>query len=128
MSDLEQQRRLTDSRITGKQRHGTGHHAAAQYPVELVDARRAVLADVGLDGADRNGARRRIQGTTGTDRAQDGHLVHSAPGAAFSAAADPFGADVLALRATVLRARICHVMTVSGGDDKPAVTLLRQRV
>ena len=33
MGDLEQQRRLTDARITRQQRHRTGHHTAAEHSV-----------------------------------------------------------------------------------------------
>ena len=55
VGDLEQQRRLAHARIAGEQRDRTGHHAAAEHPVELIDAGRAVAGAVGLDGTDRNG-------------------------------------------------------------------------
>ncbi len=123
MGDLEQQRRLAHAGIARQQRDRTGHHAAPEHPVEFADARRAVLADVRLDGADRNGSRTEAEpgrATAGaTDRAEHRHLIDGAPGAALQAAAHPFGGDMSAFRAAVLRARICHAMTVSGRYDKP---------
>ena len=59
VGDLEQQRRLTHPRIAGEQGDRARHHAATEHPVEFIDAGGAVAGAVRLDGADRNGSRRR---------------------------------------------------------------------
>src|SRR5258707_2007595 len=78
-------------------------------------------AEVGLDGTDRNGLRcRGHRATPATDRAERGHLVDGAPAAALQAASHPLGGQPAALRAAVLRTRVGHAATVSGGCDSLA--------
>ena len=120
MGDLEQQRRLANPRIAGQQRDRTRHHAATEDPVQFFDAGGAMAGAVRLDRADRNGGRRGAHRRTSAtpDRTEHRDLVYGAPGAAFQATADPFGSDMAAFRATVLRACLGHPLTVSGGCDR----------
>src|SRR5258705_10945809 len=80
-----------------------------------------MLAEVGLDGTDRNGLRSRChRAAAATERAERGHLVDGAPAAALQAASHPFGGQTAALRAAVLRTRVGHAVTVSGRCDSLA--------
>jgi hypothetical protein len=46
---LQQQRRLSDPRLAADQHERSGHDAAAQHPIELVDPRRQPADDDGVD-------------------------------------------------------------------------------
>ena len=60
------------------------------------------------------------------DRGEHRDFVDGAPGAAVRAAAHPFGGDVVAFRAAVLRTRLGHAVTVSGRQtDRTLVVTAR---
>ena len=52
---VEQQGRLADAGLAGQQHHRAGHQAAAEHPVELVDAGRHGPGRLDVDLADRPG-------------------------------------------------------------------------
>ena len=54
---VEQQGRLADAGLAGQQHHGARHQAAAEHPVELVDAGRHGPGGLDVDLADRPGRR-----------------------------------------------------------------------
>ena len=105
---LQQQGRLPDAGVTPDQHHATGHDAAAQHPVELVDAGRRAghigRFDVGQRGHRLGRVQPACQGLhavlacTGRFRAR---FFERVPGVAVRALAQPFGAGAAALLAGV---------------------------
>ncbi len=49
--DLEQQRRLSHTGLSGEEHHNPRHQAVAEHPVQLGDAGAGMCCQPGVDGA-----------------------------------------------------------------------------
>ena len=110
MGHLQKQGRFSDARISRQQAHRTGHHTAAEYPVEFAHAGGKMSGAIRIDAADRN--RRRGRDGAAPDCAggsgSEGDLIEGAPGFALGASPEPLRGDVSALGAAILRSRFSH--------------------
>ena len=127
--DLEQQRRLADARdrlravspsLEPALRPST--RSSSLTPVWKCRVLPGSMELIGTAGEVGATARRAAAPLT---RGQHRDFVDGAPGAAIRAAADPFGGDVVAFRAAVLRTRFCHAVTVTGRPTEPLVVTAR---
>ena len=122
LADLQQQGGFTDAGVAADEHQPAPHDAAAQHPIQLLQAGFIPLLPLGVDVPNPPGLRPHGGGRPGGGRRALGGahlLVHGVPLPAGGAFAVPFGRFAAAFRADEHRFRfLCHFQSL------PFVTFL----